>query len=61
MCEQAATGAVKPWALAKVTYEDGLYAHTNNGTFFEKNGAEKAFCVVQGLEWTGGRSIDDYS
>ena len=29
-------------------------------TFFTKEGAEKAFCLAQGLKWTGGCSIDDY-
>jgi hypothetical protein len=59
MCEQA-RNAVKPWSLAQITYEDGLYIHTSLGTFFDKMGAEKYFCLAQGLEWTGGDSIDDY-
>lgn len=60
MCEQAATDAMKPWSLAKVTYEDGLYVHTSIRTFFTKEGAEKEFCLAQGLRWAGGDSIDDY-
>lgn len=56
--ESAST--IKPWALAKVTYEDGRFVHTNLGTFFTQQGAEKQFCLAQGLEWTGGDSIDDY-
>ncbi|WP_228378587.1 HNH endonuclease signature motif containing protein [Treponema endosymbiont of Eucomonympha sp.] len=52
--------AVKPWALAEVTYENGLYVHTSLQSFFEEAGAEKQFCLAQGLEWTGGDSIDDY-
>ncbi|MDR2908079.1 MAG: HNH endonuclease [Bacteroidales bacterium] len=51
--------AVKPYALAKITYENGLFVHTGR-TFFSKEGAEKQFTLVQGLEWTGGDSIDDY-
>jgi hypothetical protein len=51
---------IKPFALAKVTYENGLYVHTSLGTFFSPEGAEKQFTIAQGLEWTGGDSIDDY-
>lgn len=52
--------SVKQWALAKITYEDGLFVHTSLGTFFEQNGVEKRFCLEQGMEWFGGDSIDDY-
>lgn len=52
--------APKPWAVAKITFEDDLFVHSSLGTFFELNGAEKQFCIAQGLEWTGGDSIDDY-
>jgi len=51
---------IKPWALAKITYEDSLYIHTSLHSFFTKDGAEKQFTLAQGLEWTGGDSIDDY-
>lgn len=51
--------ALKRYALAKVTYEDGLFVHTGR-TFFSKEGAEKQFTLALGLEWTGGDSIDDY-
>lgn len=60
MCEQAREEPVKPWLLAQVTLEDGLYIHTSLGSFFTKEGAEKNFCLAQGLEWTGGDSIDDF-
>ncbi len=49
--------AIKRYALAKITYEDGLFIHTGR-MFFTKEGAEKQF--TQGLEWTDGDSIDDY-
>lgn len=52
--------AVKPWALAKVTYENSTYVHYNLGSYFAKNGVEKYFCLAQGKKWTGGDSIDDY-
>ncbi len=51
---------IKPWGLAQVTYENDLYIHTNLGSFFHKDGAEKRLCLAQGLEWTGEDTIDDY-
>lgn len=59
MCKSSEDKAVKPWSLAQVTYENNLFVHTNLGSFFEKIGAEKHFTLGQGLEWTGGNSIDD--
>ena len=52
--------AIKRYALARITYENGLFVHTTVHTFFTKEGAEKQFTLAQGLEWTGGDSIDDY-
>jgi hypothetical protein len=52
--------SVKPWALAKITFENGQFVHTSLGSFFSQEGAEKQFCLAQGLEWNGGDSIDDY-
>jgi hypothetical protein len=52
--------AVKPWALAKISYENGLFVHTSIQNFFTQEGAEKQYCLAQGLEWSGGDSIDDY-
>lgn len=52
--------AIKPWALAKITYENGVFVHTSLHNFFTKEGAEKQFYLAQGLEWYGGDSIDDY-
>ena len=52
--------AVKPWSLAKVTYEGGTFVHENCGTFFAFDGADKQFTLIQGLPWEGGNSIDDY-
>ena len=51
---------IKPLALAKIIYESGYYLHISLGTFFTDEGAEKQFTLAQGLEWTGGDSIDDY-
>jgi len=51
--------AIKPWALAKITFEDGLFVHTSHGSFFTQEGVEKYYCLAQGLEWTGGDTLDD--
>lgn len=58
MCES--DGFPKPWSLAKVNFEAGLLVHESLGSFFSDEGAEKQFCLAQGLEWSGGDSIDDY-
>ena len=52
--------AVKSFALAKIVFENDYYIHESLGTFFTYEGAEKQFTLAQGLEWTGGDSIDDY-
>jgi hypothetical protein len=52
--------AVKPWALAKITFENNLFVHTSLRTFFTQDGAEKHYCLAQGLEWSGGETVDDY-
>ncbi len=57
---RSASEAVKPWALAKVVFEDGVYKHYNYGSFFEEKGALKYFALEQGKEWTGGDCMDDY-
>lgn len=55
------TNAIKPWALASIHYEDNVFVHTGIRNFFSEQGAEKQFTLVQGLDWAGGDSIDDYS
>lgn len=57
MCEK---DGMKPWSVAEVTFVDGVFVHANLGSFFDKNGAEKTFCIEQGLGWTGGDAFDDY-
>lgn len=51
---------VKPFALSKIYIYDDKIIHENIGTFFKEIGARKQFILVQGLEWTGGDSIDEY-
>jgi hypothetical protein len=58
--ENKSEDAVKQWALAAITLENGLFLHTSLGTFFTQEGVEKQFCLAQGIEWHDGDSIDDY-
>ena len=53
-------GGIKPYALSKIYISDDKIIHESIGTFFAEDGARKRFTVAQGLEWTGGDSIDDY-
>lgn len=57
---RSAGETIKPWALARVMYKNGIYAHENMGSFFDENGAKKYFTLAQGKEWTGGDVMDDY-
>lgn len=57
MCERE---GIKPWSIAEITFENGFFIHSNLGSFFNKDGANKVFCIKQGLEWTGIDTIDDY-
>jgi hypothetical protein len=50
---------VKPFALAKVFIEKDNVVHESLGTFFEFNGARKAFTLAIGQEWKGGETFDD--
>lgn len=51
---------IKPYSLAEITFQNNNFVHNSLGTFFQKNVVEKQFALVQGLEWTGEDSIDDY-
>ena len=60
MCKSGDENPIKPYSLAEITYQNDVFVHNSLGTFFEKNGAEKQFTLAQGLEWSGGDTIDDY-
>lgn len=53
-------GGIKPYALSKIYIADDKIIHESMGTFLKEDGARKQFTLAQGLEWTGGDSIDDY-
>lgn len=54
------TSSMKPWLLAEIRFEEESYIHKNMGSFFTEIGAEKRFTIIQGLDWIGEDSIDDY-
>jgi hypothetical protein len=60
MCKSGEDNPIKPYSLAEITYQNDVFVHNSLGTFFEKGGVEKQFTLAQGLEWTGGDTIDDY-
>lgn len=60
MCKSGEENPIKPYSLAEITYQNDVFVHNSLGTFFEKDGAEKQFTLVQGLECTGDDTIDDY-
>ena len=52
-------GAIKPWALSRITLEDGFYVHENKHSFFQEDGGLKFFTLAMGREWKGGQVFDD--
>lgn len=50
----------KQWALVEIYIREDLIIHSTVSTFFSQDGAMKMFTVIQGKEWTGEDSIDDY-
>ncbi|KAF5058516.1 HNH endonuclease [anaerobic digester metagenome] len=59
MSRNSDDSAVKPYSLAMVAYQNGVFIHNSLGSFFQKDGAEKQFTIAQGLEWTGGQTFDE--
>lgn len=51
---------IKPFAIAKIYFAGGQYIHESIQTFFSEDGVKKQFTLLQGMEWMGPDSIDDY-
>lgn len=60
MCEKESNEELKPWSIAAITFENDFFIHSNLGSYFFKEGANKVFCIEQGLEWTGDDTFDDF-
>lgn len=52
---------IKPFTLTQITFENSLFVHENQGSFFKRKGAEKYFTLALGKEWLGGEVDDDLS
>jgi hypothetical protein len=50
---------IKPWAVTKVTLENGKFVHEGIGTFFELNGAKKVYFGLLGIPFSEP-SFDDF-
>ncbi len=51
--------SMKPWALSKITLQDGFFVHSNEGSFFQEDGGQKFFTLAMGREWDGGEVFDE--
>lgn len=51
---------IKPWALCKITLQNGYFIHENRGSFFHEDGGQKYFTLAMGRKWTGGDVRDDF-
>lgn len=60
ICKNDDADAIKPYLLAEVLFENGLFIHRNLGSFFDRVGAERLFVIKQGLEWCGGQTFDEF-
>ena len=50
---------IKPWALCRITLQNGYFVHENEGSFFHEDGGQKYFTLAMGREWDGGEVFDD--
>lgn len=60
LCKNIDDKAIKPYLLAEIYFNNKIYIHKNIGSFFKKEGAEKAFSLLQGKVWSDSNNIDDY-
>lgn len=57
MCERE---GFKPWVITEITFGNEVLLHSNLGSYFEKDDADKEFCIRRGIEWKGVDIFDDY-
>ena len=53
-------GSMKPWALCRITLQNGFFIHENCGSFFQEEGGLKYYTLAMGREWAGGEVFDDF-
>ncbi|MCR5362786.1 MAG: HNH endonuclease [Bacteroidales bacterium] len=52
--------SIKPYCICIVHMIGNQYAHDSYSTYFDADGAEKYYTILQGKEWTGGNVLDDW-
>lgn len=60
LCLNEEEQPIKPYILSKIEFNNGVFYHYNEHSFFHEDGAEKYYTLLQGLKWTGGDVFDDY-
>lgn len=60
MTKSNESNPIKPFALARIEFENDLFVHINRHTYRGRDGAEKYFTIEIGEEWTGGDVFDDF-
>jgi hypothetical protein len=53
-------GSVKKWAVSKITVENQKFVHESVSTYFSREGALKAYCLLVGLPVDDVECIDDF-
>lgn len=58
--EEPTQHSIKPYCISIVHMIGNQYAHDSYSTYFDAEGAEKYYTILQGKEWTGGDVLDDW-
>ena len=59
-CQDNGLGGAMSYGLAKIYHSGFQFLHESIRTFYSENGVKKQFTLLQGKEWNGPDSIDDY-
>lgn len=59
-CQDNGSWGAMSYGLAKIYHSGFQFLHESIRTFFSENGVKKQFTLLQGKEWNGPDSIDDY-
>lgn len=59
-CQDNGFGGAMSYGLAKIYHSGFQFLHESIRTFYSEDGVRKQFTLLQGKEWNGPDSIDDY-
>ena len=59
-CQDNGFGEAMSYGLAKIYHSGFQFLHESIRTFYSEDGVKKQFTLLQGKEWDGPDSIDDY-